>query len=243
MIPFRDSVRARRYPVVTIAIIVANVAVFLYQLTMAAPGAAQAFVYTFGMIPARLTESEMFAQYDLPNFGLTMVTSMFLHGGLLHIFGNMLYMWVFGDNVEDRMGPWRFAIFYLVCGLGAGLVQILFNPESTVPTIGASGAISGVLGAYLLLYPQARVLVLVPLLLIWPIIELPAILVLGVWFLLQLLSGTSSLGAEQAGGVAWWAHVGGFLIGFLLVHFFDQGDNDKHEDYWYAHWQDDNRGF
>ncbi|HSR66303.1 MAG TPA: rhomboid family intramembrane serine protease [Acidobacteriota bacterium] len=241
MIPFRDSVPARRYPVVTIAIIVVNVLVFIYQLTMGSPRQMQAFVYTFGMIPARLTAGEMFAQYDLPSFGLTMVTSMFLHGGLAHLFGNMLYMWVFADNVEDRMGAWRFAFFYLICGVGAGLVHILFNPGSTVPTIGASGAVSGVLGAYLLLYPKARVLVLVPLLLIWPVIELPAMLVLGIWFLLQLLSGTSSLGAEQVGGVAWWAHVGGFLIGFLLVHFFDQRDNHKHEDYWYAHWQDRDR--
>lgn len=241
MIPFRDSVPSSRYPIVTVSIIAVNVLAFVYQLTISSGQQLQGFVYSFGMVPARLTASEAFAQYDLPSFWLTLVTSMFLHGGLAHLFGNMLYMWVFADNVEDRMGPWRFLLFYMICGAGAGLVHVFFNPDSTVPTIGASGAVSGVLGAYLLLYPRARVLVLVPLLLIWPIIELPAMLVLGAWFLLQLLSGVGEQGAEQISGVAWWAHVGGFVVGFLLVHFFDQKDQDKHEDYWYAEWQDDDR--
>jgi membrane associated rhomboid family serine protease len=221
MIPFRDNIPSRRYPAVTVLIIAVNVAVFIYQLFLP-PRALEAFIFHYGFVPARL---ELTAQYPLAVMRVTVVSlfaSMFLHGGWLHLIGNMWYLWIFGDNVEDRMGHFRFLIFYLLCGLAASLVQLIFNFGSSVPSIGASGAIAGVLGAYLLSYPFARILTLVPFLIIWPIVELPAILVLGFWFVLQIFYGvvTAGAGAQAGGGVAWWAHVGGFVAGMLLLAVF-----------------------
>jgi len=223
MIPFRDNIPSRRYPIVTLLLILMNVGVFIFQLTLTEPALEQ-FVVAYGVVPARL---QLAAEHPVQVVNLTVVsmfTSMFLHAGWLHLLGNMWFLWIFGDNVEDRMGRIGFLAFYLLCGLAAGMVHILFNLDSRVPSVGASGAIAGVLGAYLLSYPFARVLTLVPFLIIWPVIELPALLVLGSWFLIQLLNGWAAITAasQTTGGVAWWAHIGGFLSGMILLRVFAQ---------------------
>ena len=206
MIPLRDVVPSRTTPVVTIALIVTNVLVFLYELSLGR--AIDAFTMYWGLVPAAFSWVSVF-------------TSMFLHGGILHVGGNMLYLWIFGDNVEDRMGHGRFLVFYLLCGVAAALGQTFAAPDSTVPMVGASGAIAGVMGAYFVLYPRSRVLTLVTIIFFWEIIELPAILLLGFWFLLQLVSAgavavTASTGGG-GGGVAFMAHVAGFLTGMAAV--------------------------
>ena len=204
MIPLRDVIPSRTTPVVTTTIIALNVLVFVYQWSLGSRDANE-FVYTWGLVPA--------------DFRLvTMVTSMFLHGGFLHVGGNMLYMWIFGDNVEDRMGRGRFVAFYLACGFIAALTQMFVNPGSTVPMVGASGAVSGILGAYLLLFPYARILTLLTFGFFWRFVRLPAVVVLGLWILLQFLSVYLSLGsAGGEGGVAFFAHIGGFFAGIALL--------------------------
>ena len=218
MIPLRDDVRSRITPVVSVAVIVACVLIFFWQLSLGQTGFQRA-VYSLGVIPVTLLGSEQLPPdlYLLPPTA-TIFTSMFLHGGLLHLLGNMLYLWIFGDNVEDAMGHVRFIVFYLLCGVAAALAQAVPNPESAIPMIGASGAISGVLGAYLLLYPRAQVLVLIPLGLFSQIVHLPAVLVLGLWFLIQLVS--SLLADPSQGGVAFGAHIGGFIAGMALLPLF-----------------------
>ncbi len=223
MIPFRDNIPSRRYPLVTLLIIIVNVLVFLYQVSLPRHALEQ-FVSLYGVVPARL---QLTGQYPAQVLSLTLTAlfvSMFLHGGWLHLIGNMWYLWIFGDNVEDRMGHFRFLLFYLLCGLAASSAHIFFNLNSRVPSIGASGAIAGVLGAYVLSYPFARVLTLVPFLIVWPVVELPALLVLGSWFLVQLLNGSAAIigSSETGGGVAWWAHIGGFLAGMILLAVFAQ---------------------
>jgi len=218
MIPLRDDNPTTIVPVVTVGLIALNVIIFLYQLVLS-PDAGQLFIYQYGSIPA-----VMFGERQLPpEIGavapsLSLLTSMFLHGGLMHLLGNMLYLWIFGNNIEDAMGHLRFLIFYLATGVLAALMHGLTDPGSAIPTIGASGAISGVLGAYLLLYPRAQVMMLVFLGFFIRVLYVPAGWVLGLWFLMQLLSGGFSSG--QGGGVAWWAHIGGFLAGMLLVGLF-----------------------
>ena len=209
-------------PVVTWGLIVLNCLVFVYQLVLPESSLLR-FFHLYGMVPARFSSPSWAAEAGYPqSLALPFVSSMFLHGGFFHLLSNMWTLWIFGDNVEDRMGRFRFLVFYLICGLGAGLVHWLTNLGSTVPTIGASGAIAGVLGAYLVLYPRSRVVTLVPLF-FWPLFfEIPAIFYLGFWFVTQLLSGASALasGAAGAGGIAWWAHVGGFLAGLALHRLF-----------------------
>ncbi len=222
MIPLRDANPSSRTPWVTFLIIGLNVLAFLYEVALPQPRLEQ-LIFTMGMVPARVT---VFPADPAITFGdafLPLFSSMFLHGGWLHLIGNMWFLWIFGDNIEDRLGHVRYVIFYLVCGLGAGLAHTLFNLNSTVPSIGASGAIAGVLGGYLLLYPHARVLTLIPIGFLY-MTELPAYIVLALWFVIQLFSGTASLGARDAsaGGVAWWAHIGGFLLGLALVKLFAQ---------------------
>jgi len=215
MIPLRDDNPVRSTPVVTIGLIAACALVFVWQLTLP-PGAAQSAVYALGFVPAVL-----FGQAEIPGAVVpapfTVLTSMFLHGGLMHLLGNMLYLWIFGDNIEDRLGRGRFIVFYLVCGVVAALAQALPDMDSQVPMIGASGAISGVLGAYVVLYPRARVLVALPLLIVFYTFRVPALLVLGFWFLAQLMS---SLAVSTDGGVAFGAHVGGFVAGLVLIRPF-----------------------
>jgi membrane associated rhomboid family serine protease len=191
----------------------ACVVVFLYTVTLPGEREIMRFFQTFGLVPASITGPE-------PPY-YSFITSMFLHGGWLHLIGNMLYLWIFGNNVEDAMGPGRFAAFYVLCGIAAAVAQILVNPGSPVPMVGASGAIAGVLGGYLVLYPRARILALVPLGFFTQVTEVPAILFLPIWFLLQLLYGVAALGVQtQGGGVAFWAHIGGFVAGLILVRLF-----------------------
>jgi len=220
MIPFKDNIPSRRYPVITVILILVNVTVFIYALSVK-PSQQLSFFYIYGLVPVKL---HMIGQQPVEVFtdlSRSLFTSMFLHGGFIHLLGNMWYLWIFGDNVEDRMGSVRFLFFYLLCGTLASLVHILFNLDSEVPSIGASGAVAGVLGAYLVSYPFARVLTLLPFFFIW-IVELPAILVLGSWFIVQIFNGTASINASSSvmGGIAWWAHIGGFLSGMLLIACF-----------------------
>jgi membrane associated rhomboid family serine protease len=215
MIPLRDYNPASSRPVVTVLVILACVAVFLYMTFGLDSQAAQGrFVLTYGVTPAVLATSA-----GLVAAAPTLVTSLFLHGGWLHLLGNMLYLWIFGDNVEDRMGHSGFLVFYLLVGVIAGLAHVMVNPTSRVPLIGASGAIAGVLGAYLVLFPRARVRSLAFFGFYLTTISVPAIVMLPLWFLFQFLAGWQSLGASGT-GVAWWAHVGGFLAGLVLVFVF-----------------------
>lgn len=211
MFPVGDENRAKNAAIVTYSLIAANVAIFLYELMLQLQGRLDEFLYTFSMIPSDIAHGG--ALY-------TLVTSMFLHGGFMHIFGNMLYLYIFGNNVEDVMGKMRFVIFYLVCGFAASALQIFVDPYSTIPNLGASGAIAGVLGAYFILFPRARVRCIVFFGYFMRWITLPAAVVLGLWFVMQLFSGVGSLTEVQAGGVAYFAHVGGFVAGMVLVMFF-----------------------
>jgi membrane associated rhomboid family serine protease len=214
MIPLKDNIPSSRTPLITIGLIVINVLVYLNQLTLP-PRAAVRFVYLYGLIPVEIAGGELLVQHPVPLYG-TILTSMFVHGGLLHLAGNMLYLWIFGDNVEDRLGRFRFLLFYLLSGAAAAATQILSDPHSQIPMVGASGAISGVLGAYLLLYPHARVVTLVFFGWLIRLIEIRAVFVLGFWILVQLASGLLTWGA-QVGGVAWFAHIGGFVAGLVMV--------------------------
>lgn len=216
MIPLKDKNPTKLFPYVNIAIIVINVIVFAYEVTQGSH--LEGFVRRFAVIPADIASSLGGHPFSLKSFeGL--FTSMFLHAGWLHLGGNMLYLWVFGDNIEDKLGHTRYVFFYLICGLISSGLYVYVDPHSTVPTIGASGAISGVLGAYLLLFPKARVLTVIPILIFLQFVELPALIVLGLWFVLQFFSGLASLGYQtaEAGGIAWWAHIGGFVGGFILI--------------------------
>ncbi|MFQ6000658.1 MAG: rhomboid family intramembrane serine protease [Anaerolineae bacterium] len=217
MLPLYDENPTRIFPLVTVLLIAANVAVFIYQLILPSPQALEGFVRAAAVIPYDVTHN-----LDL-RVSLTLFTSLFVHGGWLHIIGNMLYLWIFGNNVEDAMGHLRFTLFYFLCGLGASAAQIAVNINSPVPNIGASGAIAGVLGAYLILFPRARVVSLVTLGYFVRLVRVPAVLVLGFWIVVQLFSGLASLGMPGIGGVAWFAHLGGFLMGLLLVRLFVRG--------------------
>jgi membrane associated rhomboid family serine protease len=217
MIPLRDVIPSRTTPGVTITLIVVNVLVFLFQMSLTERG-QEAFVYAFGLVPAYFSF-------------VTVFTSMFVHGGFAHIAGNLLFLWIFGDNVEDRLGHGRFLIFYLLCGSAAAFAQTALDADSLVPMVGASGAIAGVMGAYLVLYPHSRVLMLFP----FPVFlfELPAIAFLGMWFFVQFLNGIGQLPVFQqdqiSGGVAFWAHVMGFIAGLVLVVFMKRPERTRVE--------------
>ena len=213
MIPLRDRNPSGSFPLVTLAIIVGCTAAFILELS--AGGAIERVFASYALIPARVTLG--LENGAGPLGALTpFVTSMFLHGGWLHLIGNMWYLWIFGDNVEDVLGPVRYLLFYFLCGIAAGATHVLLSPGSTVPTVGASGAIAGVLAGYASLFPQARVLTLIPLGFYFPVVELPAVALLVLWFVIQGVSGFLSFGTQGA-GVAWGAHVGGFLAGLVLV--------------------------
>jgi len=224
MIPLRDNVPSRSFPAVTTLLIVINVLAFLYQLSLGPQ--LEGFMQQFAVIPYRYFHTTFSAATSrglrptsAGDLVVPLFTAMFLHGGWLHLIGNMWYLWIFGDNVEDRLGHFRYLLFYLFCGLAAGAAHVWFNPDSTLPSLGASGAIAGVLSGYLISYPRARVRVLIPLFLFWPVVDIPALFFLGIWFIQQFFYGVASLGvsAYQTGGVAWWAHVGGFVSGAVLV--------------------------
>ena len=219
MIPLRDENPSQSPPVVTRLLIVANVLAFGYQLSLGPQ--LPAFIIDWGMVPARLQVGIEQGGQALVEASLPLFTSMFLHGGFMHLLGNMWYLWIFGDNVEDRLGKPLFLVFYLVAGIAAGVIHFAFNPTSSVPAVGASGAIAGVLGAYLVAYPHARVIMLLPLGLLWQLVTWPAVFALGLWFVFQFFAGAFALFASAGGkggaGIAWWAHIGGFAFGGLVM--------------------------
>jgi membrane associated rhomboid family serine protease len=216
MIPLRDKNPTQRFPLVTILLIVINISVFVYELTLG-PN-LEIFIAQYGIIPFQISNVLHESTINLLVL-LTLISSLFLHGGWLHLGGNMLYLWIFGDNVEDKLGHFRFLLFYTICGISASALHIYLDPLSRVPTIGASGAISGVLAAYLLMFPKAKIVTLIPIFIFIQIAELPAFIILGFWFVLQFFNGLLTLGNATAGtgGVAWWAHIGGFAAGLVLV--------------------------
>ena len=218
MIPLRDVIPSRTTPYVTVTIIILNALAWFLELSLPAE-VLPVFLQVYGVVPAQFHAS-------------TLLTSMFLHGSWMHVIGNMWYLWIFGDNVEDRVGHGRFIVFYLLCGIVAALGQVLIDPGSRLPTIGASGAIAGVMGAYFVLYPRSRVLTLIPLVIFWEVIELPAIMLLGFWFLMQLFSaGAIAVTASTGGGgVAFMAHVAGFVCGVGGIFLFRQ--DDRPGEYW-----------
>jgi rhomboid family protein len=228
VIPLRDVIPSRTTPYVTISLVVINALVFLYELSLG--DQVNEFMFDFGLVPAYFSWASV-------------LTSMFLHGGFLHVAGNMLYLWIFGDNVEDQMGHGRFLAFYLLCGVAAALGQTLTVPDSMVPMVGASGAIAGVMGAYFILYPHSRVVTLVTLLFFWQIMEIPAIAFLGIWFLMQFLSGVGSIATATShspgGGTAFWAHVAGFAAGAIGVWLFRRPERQRVE--WWNNEIDDRR--
>lgn len=229
MIPIKDTIHSRSFPLVNWLLVIANVLVFiLIELPLSQSGLDR-LISTYGVMPNQCAAPILkdLSAATLPGLGvlfngcaIPLFTSMFLHGGWLHIIGNMWVLIIFGDNVEDRMGSIRYLIFYLVCGVASGLTQAFIAPTSQVPAIGASGAIAGVLAAYLVFFPRARVVTLVPLFILPWFINIPALIFIVIWFLLQFFSGVASLGVATSGGVAYWAHVGGFLAGLLLVWLF-----------------------
>ena len=213
MIPLRDTTPTRNYPLVNNILIGVNVVIFLVQLSQGT--AWNRFVYTYGLVPARYSVPEYSAYFNIFQQVLSFVSFMFLHGGFIHLIGNMWTLYIFGDNVEDRLGPLRYLFFYLFCGLASGVSHLLLNLHSNLPTIGASGAIAGVMGAYFMLYPRSKILTLIPIIFIPYFLEVPAYFFLGIWFLLQFVNATTGQG--QAGGVAWWAHIGGFIFGIITL--------------------------
>jgi membrane associated rhomboid family serine protease len=219
VIPLKDMTPRRSVPVVTLLLIAVNIIVFVHQITLPA-SASDAFIGTYALTPYKVQLALAGHRYTLTQAIVPIFTSMFLHGGFLHILGNMWFLWIFGANVEDRMGAGTYLLFYLICGLGSNISQLAFSWGSHVPSLGASGAISGVLGAYIVFFPGSKILTLVPLFIIWFMARIPAVIFIGLWFIVQFLSGLVSVGAPGAantGGVAWWAHVGGFVLGVLLA--------------------------
>jgi membrane associated rhomboid family serine protease len=229
MIPIGTAVPSRYPPIITWVLIATNCGVFLFQQSLS-PAELHDFIDRFALIPARFfasADTDLTAGYFLP-----FVTMMFLHGGWLHLIFNMWTLWLFGPTIEDRLGHGRYVVFYFCCGIAASFAQAVFNPTSTVPALGASGAIAGVLGCYMGLFPFARIIVLVPILFLPLFFELPAMIFIGFWFLIQVLQGvTDLLVPSSAGGVAWWAHIGGFIVGLILIPFI-QRSQQKYRAYY-----------
>jgi membrane associated rhomboid family serine protease len=245
VIPLRDDVPSRTFPVVNLSLIVINVLFFILELGLGER--LEGFLYQAAVVPVLFTGHdhslgiiELLLGSVSPDLGARVLLSLFLHGGWTHLLGNMLYLWIFGDNVEDRMGHFRYLVFYLLCGWAATFAHVWAEPALRMPSIGASGAIAGVLGAYVTLYPRARVVTLIPLGIFFPLVQVPAVFFLGFWFLQQFLSGTLSLAARtvETGGVAWWAHVGGFAAGFALVALFQRPQRRPGaRDDWWDDWE------
>lgn len=223
MIPLRDTIQSRNYPIVNTIIIVLNVLIFFVALGQGSR--LNQFIFNYGLVPARYSVPEIAAHFSFGHQAFALLSFMFVHGGFWHLLGNMWSLYIFGDNVEDRLGSLRYLIFYLLCGWVSGLSHLFTNWDSQIPTIGASGAIAGVMGAYLILYPRARILTLI---LFFPV-EIPAFFFLGIWFFIQFLSATGAQG--QSSGIAWWAHIGGFVFGMIFLKLFlmipELGVSDK----------------
>ncbi len=211
MIPIRDTTPSKNYPIVNTAIIGLNILVYFVQLSQGA--GLDRFIYTYGLVPARYTIPEVTAYFTFGQQALALVSFMFLHGGFFHLLGNMWSLYIFGDNVEDRLGPFRYLVFYLLSGFASGLFHLLSDTQSMVPTIGASGAVAGVMGAYFITHPNSKILTLIPIIFIPWFVEIPAFIFIGIWFAMQLLSAVGGGG----GGIAWWAHIGGFVFGILFL--------------------------
>ena len=212
MLPIRDINPSRNFPIVNSTLIGINVVIFLVQMSMGAE--ADRFIYIYGLVPARYTITHVSSYFTPFQQVFSFLSFMFLHGGFLHLLGNMWSLYIFGDNVEDRLGPFRYLLFYLLCGLASGISHLALNLNSNIPTIGASGAIAGVMGAYLILHPSSRILTLIPILIFPWFVEIPAFFFIGIWFVLQLLNAA---GSQGAGGIAWWAHIGGFIFGIIFL--------------------------
>jgi len=240
VIPLRDENPSGTFPWMTIGIISANVLAFFYELGLGPK--LQSFLMVYGLVPVKVTYFGQIPGIELGDVVVPFFTSMFLHGGWFHLIGNMWFLWIFGDNIEDRLGHGCFLLFYLLCGIGASVAHIAFNPESGIPSIGASGAIAGVLGAYMISFPMARVVTLVPLFFFLEVLYLPAFLFLFYWFFIQLFNGTLAiaLSTQTGGGVAWWAHVGGFITGVVLVLLFPKSRWARQRRY--IVWYDRRRG-
>jgi membrane associated rhomboid family serine protease len=232
MIPLRDNIPRIGFPSVTWTLIILNGAIFIFEISLPKNILEHAF-YLFGLVPARYSDPQWGLIRDLPfDYYLSFVTSMFLHGGWLHIVGNMWFLYLFGSRVEDQMGHIRFLVFYLLSGIAANVISYLVNIHSTIPGLGASGAIAGVMGAYIVMFPRARILTLIPIFFFPFYVEISAFFYIGYWFILQLFSGTLSLGSYNAqGGVAWWAHVGGFIAGILLLPLFRKKERSYRRSY------------
>jgi membrane associated rhomboid family serine protease len=215
MIPLRDTIRSKNYPIANTVVIVLNVLVFFIE-----PSGGEnlrRFIFTYGLVPARYTVPAISSYFASSQQLFSFVSFMFLHGGLFHLLGNMWSLYIFGDNVEDRLGSLRYLLFYLLCGFASGISHLVINWNSQIPTIGASGAIAGVMGAYLVLFPKSRILTLIPIFLFFQFVEVPAFFFLGIWFIFQFLSAAATAGQ---GGIAWWAHIGGFIFGIILLRLF-----------------------
>lgn len=215
MIPIRDTIPSKSYPIVTHIIIGINIICFFIQLSYGSN--IQKLLYLYGLVPARYSVPELSGYFSLGQQAFSLLSFMFLHGGFFHLLGNMWSLHIFGDNVEDRMGPLRFLAFYLLCGVLSGLTHMFLNLHSNLPTIGASGAISGVMGAYFILHPTSKILTLVPIIIIPFFFEIPAFVFLGLWFILQFINAA---GSHNISGVAWWAHIGGFIFGIVFLKLF-----------------------
>lgn len=216
MIPIRDTIPSKNYPIINNTLIGVSILVYLIKLTQGA-GINQ-FIITYGLVPARYSNPELGAYFSFGQQALALFSFMFIHGSFWHILGNMWFLYIFGDNIEDRLGHFRYLVFYLLCGWASGLFHLFTNWHSQIPTIGASGAIAGIMGAYLILYPGSRILTLIPLFFIPYFIEIPAVFFLGIWFMLQLFSAVAT--KANSSGIAWWAHIGGFIAGILFLRLF-----------------------
>lgn len=218
MIPIRDTIRSETYPIINYVLIALNILAFFVEQSQGRN--LNEFIFTYGLVPARYSMPRISAYFTTGQQVIPFLTFMFMHGGFFHILGNMWFLYIFGDNVEDRLGHFRYLAFYLLCGLASGISHLVLNWTSQIPTIGASGAIAGVMGAYFILYPKAKVLTLVPIFFFIQFVEIPAFLFLGFWILFQFLSAATS--SAQAGGIAWWAHVGGFIFGIIFLKLFQR---------------------
>ncbi|MFQ5964527.1 MAG: rhomboid family intramembrane serine protease [Candidatus Scalinduaceae bacterium] len=216
MIPIKDRNPSGSFPFVTVGIIAVNVFVFMLELSLGS--GLDDFIMKYGIVPLKVGNYFQVLDLTFVDTFLPFITSMFLHGGFVHLIGNMWYLWIFGDNIEDKLGHFNYLCFYVMCGIIASSVHVIYNNQSSVPCIGASGAIAGVLGAYMITFPRARVVTILPIWFIWQVIELPAFIVLGLWFVIQFFNGTASITTSaSSGGVAWWAHIGGFVSGIFII--------------------------